>query len=384
MLEGQVAVLSAGTLAADEGRRRARRAGAGAACTGADQQSYLLYPDRDLPGLPREERHPGEGGPVLPAPLPPGGLGRPAHRAARRRRARTASPRGSPTADRCREALLALQAELAPRPRRGGDRARSSRSTSGCSSTGPSPAAAGPCSPTRGSAASTGTWWASCSSPSRSARSRPSTPALRRPSQKRLADRYHRDPLRGGRRSDKSPAVYGAFPLDPYSHTPAHAGAQQPGMTGQVKEEISPGWGSSVCGSGRGGSSSGRSCSARASSSGAGPSSRPSTCGGRADRHRASRRERSPSPTARSRWSTTWPTSRASSRPGPTGRSASVAGDTLDRDCLGRRLRAHRRHPPDRRPHDPGPLTPATPPALTPRTGIASLFGQRTKFSNRP
>jgi hypothetical protein len=26
--------------------------------------------------------------------------------------------------------------------------------------------------------------------------------------------------------------------MDPYSHTPAHAGAQQPGMTGQVKEEV--------------------------------------------------------------------------------------------------------------------------------------------------
>lgn len=36
----------------------------------------------------------------------------------------------------------------------------------------------------------------------------------------------------------KSPACYGAFPTDPYSHTPAHAGAQQPGMTGQVKEDI--------------------------------------------------------------------------------------------------------------------------------------------------
>ncbi len=31
---------------------------------------------------------------------------------------------------------------------------------------------------------------------------------------------------------------YGAFPTDPYSHTPKHAGAQQPGMTGQVKEEV--------------------------------------------------------------------------------------------------------------------------------------------------
>lgn len=37
---------------------------------------------------------------------------------------------------------------------------------------------------------------------------------------------------------EKSAGSYGAFPTDPYSHTPAHAGAQQPGMTGQVKEDI--------------------------------------------------------------------------------------------------------------------------------------------------
>jgi len=36
----------------------------------------------------------------------------------------------------------------------------------------------------------------------------------------------------------KSPGLYGAFPTDPYSHTPANKGAQQPGMTGQVKEDI--------------------------------------------------------------------------------------------------------------------------------------------------
>ncbi|MCU0358750.1 MAG: hypothetical protein MUE95_14360, partial [Cyclobacteriaceae bacterium] len=36
----------------------------------------------------------------------------------------------------------------------------------------------------------------------------------------------------------KSPSHYGAFPTDPYSHTPATKGAQQPGMTGQVKEDI--------------------------------------------------------------------------------------------------------------------------------------------------
>ncbi len=36
----------------------------------------------------------------------------------------------------------------------------------------------------------------------------------------------------------KSPELYGAFPIDPYSHTPAGKGVQQPGMTGQVKEDI--------------------------------------------------------------------------------------------------------------------------------------------------
>jgi hypothetical protein len=36
----------------------------------------------------------------------------------------------------------------------------------------------------------------------------------------------------------KTPAEYGAFPTDPYSHTPKGRGARQPGMTGMVKEEI--------------------------------------------------------------------------------------------------------------------------------------------------
>lgn len=36
----------------------------------------------------------------------------------------------------------------------------------------------------------------------------------------------------------KPVAVYGAYPTDPYSHTPIGKGAQQPGMTGQVKEDI--------------------------------------------------------------------------------------------------------------------------------------------------
>ena len=51
-----------------------------------------------------------------------------------------------------------------------------------------------------------------------------------------LGDLYYL--VRGGLGPDKTPLEYGAFPTDPYSHTPAHAGAQQPGMTGQVKEAI--------------------------------------------------------------------------------------------------------------------------------------------------
>ncbi|PFG58602.1 hypothetical protein ATG66_1156 [Vibrio sp. ES.051] len=51
-----------------------------------------------------------------------------------------------------------------------------------------------------------------------------------------LADYYYR--VREGIGFNKTPQNYGAFPTDPYSHTPKHAGAQQPGMTGQVKEEV--------------------------------------------------------------------------------------------------------------------------------------------------
>lgn len=54
--------------------------------------------------------------------------------------------------------------------------------------------------------------------------------------------RRHQQALQAGIGSHKSPENYGAIPLDPYSHTPAHRGAQQPGMTGQVKEDILARW----------------------------------------------------------------------------------------------------------------------------------------------
>lgn len=51
-----------------------------------------------------------------------------------------------------------------------------------------------------------------------------------------LKARYYE--IKAGIGLDKTPDAYGAFPTDPYSHTPAHSGVQQPGMTGQVKEDI--------------------------------------------------------------------------------------------------------------------------------------------------
>lgn len=44
--------------------------------------------------------------------------------------------------------------------------------------------------------------------------------------------------IREGIGVHKPPEVYGAMPTDPYSHTPSFAGVQQPGMTGQVKEDL--------------------------------------------------------------------------------------------------------------------------------------------------
>lgn len=52
----------------------------------------------------------------------------------------------------------------------------------------------------------------------------------------KLLDHYYE--INEGIGVHKSPTLYGAFPTDPYSHTPANKGVQQPGMTGQVKEDI--------------------------------------------------------------------------------------------------------------------------------------------------
>ena len=56
----------------------------------------------------------------------------------------------------------------------------------------------------------------------------------------RLREKYY--DIRAGLGFNKSPADFGAFPTDPYSHTPKGQGARQPGMTGVVKEELLARW----------------------------------------------------------------------------------------------------------------------------------------------
>lgn len=64
---------------------------------------------------------------------------------------------------------------------------------------------------------------------------------LKSPYAKELENAYY--DVRKGLSFNKTPELYGAFPFDPYSHTPFLKGAKQPGMTGQVKEEILTRWG---------------------------------------------------------------------------------------------------------------------------------------------
>ncbi len=52
----------------------------------------------------------------------------------------------------------------------------------------------------------------------------------------RIKDHYFE--IKAGIGLNKSPELYGAFPTDAYSHTPGNAGVKQPGMTGQVKEDV--------------------------------------------------------------------------------------------------------------------------------------------------
>jgi len=52
----------------------------------------------------------------------------------------------------------------------------------------------------------------------------------------KMKDHYYE--IKAGIGLYKTPELYGAFPTDAYSHTIRDAGAKQPGMTGQVKEDV--------------------------------------------------------------------------------------------------------------------------------------------------
>ncbi|MCC5928736.1 MAG: hypothetical protein JJU28_05780 [Cyclobacteriaceae bacterium] len=52
----------------------------------------------------------------------------------------------------------------------------------------------------------------------------------------RLKEYYYE--IKAGIGLYKNPALYGSFPTDAHSHTPARSGVKQPGLTGQVKEDV--------------------------------------------------------------------------------------------------------------------------------------------------
>lgn len=56
----------------------------------------------------------------------------------------------------------------------------------------------------------------------------------------KLLDHYYE--IRAGIGINKEPKLYGAFPTDAYSHSPDGSGVRQPGLTGQVKEDVLNRW----------------------------------------------------------------------------------------------------------------------------------------------
>lgn len=225
MLEGQVAVLGSGLLSTDEcvqvldALRKSR-------LFREDQQSYLLYPDRRLPRFMDANRLPedarsrsalvrallasGDRGIVVP------GEGDALHFAAPLRNASVLSEalrrlEGGPHADLARAEhalLLELYEEVFDH------RAFTGRSGTfygyeglGC------------------------IYWHQVSKLLLAVRE-----LADERGDARLESCY--DDVRRGLGTHRPPEVYGAFPTDPYSHTPSFAGSRQPGMTGQVKEDF--------------------------------------------------------------------------------------------------------------------------------------------------
>lgn len=231
MLEGQVAVLSSGLLSADEAVALLT-ALRGSPLYRADQHSYLLYPDRQLPGFLARNTLPDAAAgacPLLRDLLAAGDT---------RLVLRDAEGRVRFNADLVNgEALGAALASLAADPRWAAavaaDTAQVKALYEGVFNHRAFTGRSGSMFGYEGLGC---IYWHMVAKLLLAVQENllAATPAS--PSHARLAALYY--DIRSGLGFNKSPAVYGAFPTDPYSHTPGHSGAQQPGMTGQVKEEI--------------------------------------------------------------------------------------------------------------------------------------------------
>ncbi len=232
MLEGQVAALSAGSIAADEAAELIE-ALFSSAIYRADQNSFMLYPDRDLPGFLERNRLPEDQ--VHAIPLLSTMLDKGDHRIVIRDADGCLRFSAEFTNERAlRDALDEVAADL------GAAMAADRRATlelyesvfhhsefTGRSGT------------MFGFEGLGSIYWhmvakllLAIAENFFDALDSDESPAA----QRRLGDLYYR--VRAGIGFNKTPAEYGAFPTDPYSHTPRHAGARQPGMTGQVKEEV--------------------------------------------------------------------------------------------------------------------------------------------------
>ncbi|HWA84848.1 MAG TPA: hypothetical protein VG710_01385, partial [Opitutus sp.] len=232
MLEGQVAALSSGLLTASEA---AALLGALRASPlyRADQHTYLLYPDRQLPSF--LERNIVAPELVASSPLLTAMAAAGDHRLIRRDAA--GDHRFHPDLVN-REALDARLCSLAPEPRWTELVARDSARVAEIFETVfHHRAFTGRSGSMFGYEGLGCTYWHMVAKLLLAVQENfHAAAAARDPAAVELARRYH--DIRSGLGFNKTAREYGAFPTDPYSHTPGHSGAQQPGMTGQVKEEI--------------------------------------------------------------------------------------------------------------------------------------------------
>lgn len=239
MLEGQVAVLSAGLLSAAEADTLVDALFASRLYR-PDQQSFLLYPDRALPGFLQKNIIPPaevERNPLLTALLEAGDKSVIERDAAGQYRFNS---RFRNAAD-----LRAALDRLAEQPA-WEDRVRQSRdgTLAVYEDVFHHRAFTGRSGTMYGYEGLGCIYWHMVSklllgiqeSGRRAAHEEPSGEATRA-----LISQYYR--VRAGMGFNKDARTYGAFPPDPYSHTPAHAGARQPGMTGQAKEDLLTRWG---------------------------------------------------------------------------------------------------------------------------------------------